>query len=285
MRKQFNKTVNEIFLQDDKTVLLLGDIGVFGFRDLLEKFPERAFNFGILEQAMIGAAAGFSSEEFVPILHTIAPFMVERAYEQIKIDLGYQKLNANLVSVGGSYDYSALGCTHHCPSDVALMYNIPGCCILLPGNPNELNFSLKKHYKSGLNYFRISEESHSVDGLPVGLTKLAGNEDLDSAVIFVGPSLRFWDKDKITNPKSIWYLNIIDKSVNFKLPSNIKKCTIIQDFYNGPIEDCLRMNNSNLIINTISPSRKFLETYGSRNLAYKSVGLSIENITMIINNE
>lgn len=283
MRKQFNKTVTEIFLENQKVVLLLGDIGVFGFKGLLENFSKRAFNFGILEQAMVGAAAGISSEGFIPILHTIAPFMVERAYEQIKIDLGYQKLNANLVSVGGSYDYSALGCTHHCPSDVSLMYNIPGCCILLPGNASELDASLKNYYKSGLNYFRISEETHSVEGLPIGFTKIAGDED--EAVIFVGPALRFWDKNLITKSKSIWYLNVIDETINFQLPTKIKKCTIIQDFYNGPVEDCLRIKNKNIIIDTISPKRKFVETYGSRNLAYDSVGLSFEKLSEIINNK
>ena len=51
--------------------------------------------------------------------------MVDRAFEQLKLDFGYQKLNGNFISVGGSYDYAALGCSHHCPEDINLMKNIP----------------------------------------------------------------------------------------------------------------------------------------------------------------
>ena len=125
MRKQFNKTITDIFLKDKKAVMLLGDIGVFAFRHLFKKYPKRLYNIGILEQSMISIAAGISNEGFNPIVHTIAPFIVNRAFEQLKIDFGYNKLKGNFVSIGSSYDYAALGCTHHCPEDVNLMYNIP----------------------------------------------------------------------------------------------------------------------------------------------------------------
>lgn len=285
MRKQFNKTVTDIFHNDEKTFLLLGDIGVFGFRDLLINSPNRALNFGILEQAMIGAAAGISSEGFIPFIHTIAPFMIERAYEQIKIDLSYQRLNANLVSVGGSYDYSALGCTHHCPSDVSIMYNIPNSRIILPGTSEELDGSIRKFYASGLNYFRISEESHLIKNLPIGFSNIENSLNSNDAIIFVGPALRFWKNEFNNTQKSIWYLNIIDESVELILPNSIKKCTVIQDFYSGPIEDKLRLSNPNLVIESISPKRKFVETYGPRYKAYESVGLSIDKISQKIYNE
>ena len=99
-----------------------------------KKHPLRAHNIGILEQSTIGLAAGLSLAGHFPIVHTIAPFLVERAYEQIKIDLGYQQLGSNLVSVGGSYDYAGLGCTHHCPADVGILNKIPGIEIIVPGH-------------------------------------------------------------------------------------------------------------------------------------------------------
>ena len=39
-------------------------------------------------------------------MHTIAPFLIERSYEQIKLDVNYQELDINLVSTGSSFDYS-----------------------------------------------------------------------------------------------------------------------------------------------------------------------------------
>ena len=115
MRKQLVRTVEAVLSEDDRVVLLLGDIGVFGFRNAFERFPHRVYNVGILEQATISMAAGLALEGFIPIFHSIAPFAVERALEQLKIDFGYQRLPGVIISVGASYDYAALGCTHHCP--------------------------------------------------------------------------------------------------------------------------------------------------------------------------
>ena len=97
-------------------------IAVLSFQ-FYKKYPKRIYNIGILEQSMISMAAGLSNEGLKPIVHTIAPFIVSRAYEQLKIDFGYNKLNGNFVSIGASYDYASLGCTHHCPEDINLMYN------------------------------------------------------------------------------------------------------------------------------------------------------------------
>jgi transketolase len=86
MRKQLIKSLQDILYSDNKSVLFLGDIGVFGFRKELENIPNRVYNIGILEQATISAAAGLSKMGMFPFVHTIAPFMVERALEQLKID-------------------------------------------------------------------------------------------------------------------------------------------------------------------------------------------------------
>ena len=119
MRKQFTKTLQDILYSNKKTCLLLGDIGVFGFRNELTNLPDRVYNIGILEQSTIGTAAGLAKTGLIPFVHTIAPFLVERSLEQLKVDFGYQCLNGNFISVGASYDYASLGCTHHCPGDIS----------------------------------------------------------------------------------------------------------------------------------------------------------------------
>ena len=71
MRKALVEVVEEVIRSNENSVLLLGDIGVYGFRNALNDFPNRAFNLGILEQSMVGVAAGLASQGVVPIVHTI----------------------------------------------------------------------------------------------------------------------------------------------------------------------------------------------------------------------
>ena len=87
MRKQFVRTLLDVMEKDDRVVLLLGDIGVHGFREAFERFPTRTFNIGILEQASVGLAAGLAIENLIPVFHTIAPFIVERALEHGELRL------------------------------------------------------------------------------------------------------------------------------------------------------------------------------------------------------
>jgi transketolase len=124
MRNKFATICADIVKNDKDAVILIGDISHYLLQDAQEFAPERFFNIGICEQSTINVAAGMSLEGLRPIVHTIAPFVVERAYEQIKIGLGYQNTDVTIITVGGTYDYADLGCTHHCYSDIALMRNI-----------------------------------------------------------------------------------------------------------------------------------------------------------------
>lgn len=162
MRKQLVKTVENILKSDDKTTLLLGDIGVFGFRNAFKEHPNRVFNIGILEQSMISLASGMALNGLIPIVHTIAPFMVERALEQLKVDFGYQNVGGNFISIGASYDYAALGGTHHCPADVMLMSSIPNMQIVCAGTSQEFDKLINESYNNGQpTYFRLSEYENS----------------------------------------------------------------------------------------------------------------------------
>lgn len=161
MRKQFADTVISIMETDPRLVLLLGDIGVYGFRRAFESFPDRVYNIGILEQSTVSLASGLAMEGFVPVIHTIAPFLMERSLEQLKDDFCYQSLGGNFVSTGASFDYASLGCTHHCPGDAGILKNLPGMEIVIPGTGEEFSSLFRQAYANGHpTYFRLSESEN-----------------------------------------------------------------------------------------------------------------------------
>ena len=109
MRRKFGKIINELAKKDNKIVLLVGDIGYRIFDDFRKDNPDRFFNLGICEQSLIGTAAGMSLEGLKPWVYTITPFLIERPFEQIKLDIDQQNANVKLV---GFADYPQLGPTH-----------------------------------------------------------------------------------------------------------------------------------------------------------------------------
>jgi len=109
MRRTFGKVITELADKDDKVIVIVGDIGYRVFDEFREKYPDRFINIGICEQSMIGVSAGIALEGFKPWVYTITPFLIERPFEQIKLDIDEQNVNVKLV---GFADYPHLGPTH-----------------------------------------------------------------------------------------------------------------------------------------------------------------------------
>ena len=109
MRRKFGKLINQLAKKDKKIILLVGDIGYGIFDDFRKNHPDRFINLGICEQSLIGVASGFALEGMKPWVYTITPFLIERPFEQVKLDIDQQNVNVNLV---GFADYPHLGPTH-----------------------------------------------------------------------------------------------------------------------------------------------------------------------------
>ena len=109
MRRKFGKLIDKLAKRDKKIYLLVGDIGYGIFDDFRKNHPNRFLNLGICEQSLIGVAAGMSLEGLKPWVYTITPFLIERPFEQVKLDIDQQKANVKLV---GFADYPTLGPTH-----------------------------------------------------------------------------------------------------------------------------------------------------------------------------
>ena len=145
MRRKFGKLINELAKKDKKIVLLVGDIGYGIFDDFRKNHPKRFFNLGICEQSIIGVASGMALEGLKPWVYTITPFLIERPFEQIKLDIDQQKTNVKLV---GFADYPKLGPTHaelNAKKTMSLFKNIKS---YFPKNSRETSKFVKMSYNS-----------------------------------------------------------------------------------------------------------------------------------------
>ena len=136
-RTQFGRTVTDLLDEDLSTVLVLAEISARFFTDALRRHPDRAINVGIREQLLVNVGAGLALTGMRPVVHTFGTFLVERAFEQVKLGFPHQGVGGVLVGGGGSFDASDSGRTHQAPGDVALMDTLPDVLIHAPGTAQE----------------------------------------------------------------------------------------------------------------------------------------------------
>jgi transketolase len=292
MRKQLVTTVESILESNKNSVLLLGDIGVFGFRKSFDRYPTRVYNIGILEQTTIGLAAGLSKTNLIPIVHTIAPFLVERAYEQLKVDFGYQELNGNFISIGSSYDYASLGPTHHCPGDVPILKNIPNMQNIVPGNSDEFDFLFNKSYDNGKpTYYRLSEYENkykvNIEANKATLIRTGSK----ATIICIGNMLdRVLEACEDEDVTILYYTTISPFDCELLSENFNENIIICEPYYEGSLNYEINktfLNKNHKILN-IGVPHKFLTNYGKKEEHDIEIGLDMisirEKIKNFINN-
>jgi len=108
MRRAFGETIVRLAEKDKRIVLLTGDV-VQEMNEFRKRFRARFFNLGICEQSITSIAAGLAIGGLRPIVYSITPFVLERPFEQVKIDIDEQNLPVMLI---GYSDYPTHGPTH-----------------------------------------------------------------------------------------------------------------------------------------------------------------------------
>jgi len=140
------KTMRDCFIdglygrmQKDKNIFFLcADFGSPKLDQIREKIGDRFINVGIAEQNLINVATGLALEGFTVYVYAIAPFLVMRPYEQIRINLALhaqlKKINVNLIGVGAGLSYDVSGPTHHCLEDITIMRALPHLEVFSPSD-------------------------------------------------------------------------------------------------------------------------------------------------------
>ncbi len=159
MRNAFADELTRIARENDKVVLLSGDIGNKLFDNFKKVDETRFFNCGVAEANMMGVAAGMALSGLRPVVYTITPFTTTRCFEQIRVDVCYHKVPVVIVGTGSGLSYAELGPTHHSLEDIAILRTLPGMRVLAPCDATELRLALRAAlHEDGPVYIRIGKK-------------------------------------------------------------------------------------------------------------------------------
>ncbi|MFF1558415.1 transketolase [Streptomyces sp. NPDC058279] len=191
MRERFITVTSKMLDEDPRLALVLAEITMDGFRPARQRHPDRVVNVGIREQLLVGVGGGLALAGLRPIMHTFASFLVERPFEQVKLDFGHQGTGGVLVSASASYDWPAGGFTHMAPGDVALLDTLDGWTVHVPGHPDEAEALLRAAYAAGDDkvYVRLSAQSNAEPRPATGPGFHTVREGRAGVVLAVGPLL------------------------------------------------------------------------------------------------
>jgi transketolase len=191
MRGTFVQTLKGLAEEDERVILLTGDLGYMALEPFAERFPERFINVGVAEQNMIGIATGLAEDGFLPFVYSIATFATLRAYEFIRNGPVLQCLPVRIVGVGGGFEYGPNGASHHALEDLAVMRAQPGLTIIAPADAAQTVPALTQTWQvDGPVYYRLGKnDAARVNGLDgqfefKRLTILGDGQDV--AIIVVG---------------------------------------------------------------------------------------------------
>src|ERR1700704_1495963 len=129
MRNACLDKVHDLAKRDGRVVFIGSDLSPDLLGDMKREMPDRDYIEGITEQNVVGLAAGFAMEGYIPYVNTIATFITRRCYEQVAVDLCLHDLPVRLIGNGGGLVYAPLGPTHLAIEDIAIMRALPNMTV------------------------------------------------------------------------------------------------------------------------------------------------------------
>jgi transketolase len=132
-RQAFTERLLELAKADKNIIAVTSDArGSVTLTKFAKELPQQFIEIGIAEQNATGIAAGLALSGKKPFLCGPACFYSARSYEQVKVDIAYNKTNVKIIGVSGGVSYGALGSTHHSLNDIAVMRVLPEMTVILP---------------------------------------------------------------------------------------------------------------------------------------------------------
>ena len=158
MRKDFAHLLYTEMITNPDIYLITGDLGYGLWDKVKDTYPDRFYNVGSSEMAMMGAAIGLAMDGKIPYVYSITPFAIYRPFEMIRNYLDHENIPVNIIGGGRDKDYGYLGFSHWSHDDRKIMGVFDNVKSSWPENENELldcfKNSLKKEYPTYINLKR-----------------------------------------------------------------------------------------------------------------------------------
>ncbi|CAG0940528.1 transketolase [Anaerolineae bacterium] len=136
MRKAYGEALVKLGSEFPNVVALSADVSNSDFSFMFQDaFPNRFFNVGIAEQALVDVAAGLAYSGKIPFANTFAFLFATRALEMVRTHLCYGGANVKLMAAYAGLSDSFDGPTHQAISDIAIMRSLPKMTVVVPSDP------------------------------------------------------------------------------------------------------------------------------------------------------
>lgn len=107
--------------ENEDIILLTADLGFGLWDNIRDNFPNRFYNVGASEQAMSDIAVGLSLAGRIPVVYSITPFLLYRAFETWRTYVNNEKIKVILLGSGRDQDYHIDGFSHDASDDHLFM--------------------------------------------------------------------------------------------------------------------------------------------------------------------
>jgi len=197
MRDGFGEALSELGSRNPNVVVLTADLAESTrVKDFSLKFPDRFFQVGVAEQALVTVAAGMAEAGKIPFTTSYAVFSPGRTFEQIKVTAALNNVPVKIIGAHAGFGASMYGATHQSLEDIALMRVIPNMVVEVPSDfaeAKKATFSIAENNKP--SYLRLSRQdspkiTDEKSKYEVGKADILMNgKDPQVAIIGCGPIL------------------------------------------------------------------------------------------------
>jgi transketolase len=298
MRNAFADELTKLGDEDDRVVMLSGDIGNRLFDAFKDKHENRFFNCGVAEANMTGLAAGLAMNGLRPVTYTITPFVTTRCLEQIRTDICYHELPVTIVAVGAGLAYAGLGPSHHACEDIAFLRTLPNMVVICPGDAWEVRAALRavmkqdkpvyirmgkkgepKVHQGPVEKFAIGKAIPVVEGSEICLLS-TGNmlpEAIEAGRLLekVGKSVRVVSFHTV---KPLDTDCLTEALGRFELVVTVEEHSVIGGFGSAVVEWAVDNGVDTRKVLRIGTPDKFFKESGEQEHARKQLGLSADQI-------